>query len=111
MTSISNRLAAFSSGGINPVTAIFFMFFLYAAPGVRMGALSHLQVIHIATHKSIREGQNSPAHQPIELDSLFRAMPKIKRADVLQCGYAVIEKDNAQVTLISCRSEVQFACA
>jgi len=42
-----------------------------------MGALSNLKVIHIATHDSIGEGQNGPTHQPVELDSLFRAMPNM----------------------------------
>jgi dihydroxyacetone synthase len=77
MASISNGLAAYSPGGILPVTATFFMFYLYAAAGVRMGALSNLQVIHIATHDSIGEGQNGMTHQPVELDSLFRAMPTL----------------------------------
>ena len=42
-----------------------------------MGALSNLQVIHIATHDSFAEGQNGPTHQPVELDSLYRAMPNL----------------------------------
>lgn len=42
-----------------------------------MGALSDLQAIHIATHDSFGEGQNGPTHQPVELDSLYRAMPNI----------------------------------
>lgn len=42
-----------------------------------MGALSHLQVIHFATHDSFAEGQNGPTHQPVELDSLYRAMPNL----------------------------------
>lgn len=42
-----------------------------------MGALSKLPVIHIATHDSFAEGQNGPTHQPVELDSLFRAMPNL----------------------------------
>jgi dihydroxyacetone synthase len=77
MASVSNGIAAYSLGGLIPVTATFFMFYLYAAPGVRMGALSNLQVIHVATHDSIGEGQNGPTHQPVELDSLFRAMPEL----------------------------------
>lgn len=77
MASISNGLAAYSPGTIIPITATFFMFYLYAAPGVRMGALSHLKVIHVATHDSIGEGQNGPTHQPVELDSLYRAMPHL----------------------------------
>jgi len=43
-----------------------------------MGALSHLQVIHFATHDSFAEGQNGPTHQPVELDSLYRAMPNLQ---------------------------------
>lgn len=49
-----------------------------AAPGVRMGALSDLPVIHCATHDSFAEGQNGPTHQPVEVDSLYRAMPNLQ---------------------------------
>ncbi|KAK3669296.1 hypothetical protein LTR78_010834 [Recurvomyces mirabilis] len=77
MASISNGIAAYHPGSFIPITATFFMFYLYAAAGVRMGALSNLKVIHIATHDSIGEGQNGPTHQPVELDSLFRAMPNM----------------------------------
>lgn len=42
-----------------------------------MGALSHLQAIHFATHDSFAEGQNGPTHQPVEVDSLYRAMPNL----------------------------------
>lgn len=42
-----------------------------------MGALSHLQTIHLATHDSFAEGQNGPTHQPVEVDSLYRAMPNL----------------------------------
>ncbi|KAL5343030.1 Transketolase, thiamine diphosphate binding domain-containing protein [Aspergillus crustosus] len=77
MAGIANGLAAYSPGTFLPITATFFMFYLYAAPAVRMGALSHLRVIHIATHDSIGEGQNGPTHQPVELDSLYRAMPNL----------------------------------
>lgn len=77
MASIANGMAAYAPGTFLPITATFFMFYIYAAPGVRMGALSDLQVIHIATHDSFAEGQNGPTHQPVELDSLFRAMPNL----------------------------------
>ncbi|KAK3942517.1 putative dihydroxyacetone synthase [Diplogelasinospora grovesii] len=77
MASVSNGIAAYSPGTFLPFTATFFMFYLYAAPGVRMGALSHLPVIHFATHDSFAEGQNGPTHQPVELDSLYRAMPNL----------------------------------
>ncbi|KAI5240364.1 hypothetical protein E4T42_08410 [Aureobasidium subglaciale] len=151
MTSISNGLAAYAPGCFLPVTATFFMFYLYGAAGVRMGALSNLKVIHIATHDCIGEGQNGPTHQPVELDSLFRAMPNIQyirpgdseevigawiaaldangrpsmlslardpalsfvpntdRQKVLKGGYVIVEKEAADVTLVSCGSELQFA--
>ncbi|KUL85772.1 hypothetical protein ZTR_08486 [Talaromyces verruculosus] len=78
MASISNGIAAYAPGALIPVTATIFMFYLYAAPGVRMGALNNLQVIHVATHDSIGEGQNGPTHQPVELDSLYRTMPNLQ---------------------------------
>ncbi|WPG99834.1 Hypothetical protein R9X50_00265400 [Acrodontium crateriforme] len=75
MAAVSNGLAAFNKGTILPVTSSFFMFYLYAAPGVRMGALQGLQTIHIATHDSIGAGEDGPTHQPVELAALYRAMP------------------------------------
>ncbi|KAM0261463.1 hypothetical protein ACHAPA_009783 [Fusarium lateritium] len=77
MAAVSNGIAAYNPDTFLPFTATFFMFYLYAAPGVRMGALSHLPVIHVATHDSFAEGQNGPTHQPVELDSLYRAMPNL----------------------------------
>lgn len=77
MCAISNGLAAFAPNTIIPVTSSFFMFYLYAAPAVRMGALQQLQVIHAATHDSIGMGEDGPTHQPIELATLFRAMPNL----------------------------------
>lgn len=75
MAALSNGLAAFSPGTILPITSTFFMFYLYAAPAVRMGALQALKVIHVATHDSIGAGEDGPTHQPVELGALFRAMP------------------------------------
>jgi dihydroxyacetone synthase len=153
MASISNGMAAYAPRTIIPITATFFMFYLYAAPGVRMGALSHLKVIHVATHDSIGEGQNGPTRQPVELDSLYRAMPHLAymrpsdaeevvgawmtalgpatkdmsviislardpaitripntdRTKVVRGGYVVVEQRDANVTLVSCGSELPFA--
>ena len=77
MAAVSNGLAAYAPNTIIPVTSTFFMFYLYAAPAVRMGALQHLQVIHVATHDSIGMGEDGPTHQPIELANLYRAMPNL----------------------------------
>ncbi|KAH7359615.1 transketolase [Pyrenochaeta sp. MPI-SDFR-AT-0127] len=77
MCAISNGLAAFNKGTFLPITSSFFMFYLYAAPAVRMGALQGLQQIHIATHDSIGTGEDGPTHQPIALAALYRAMPNL----------------------------------
>ena len=77
MAAISNGLAAYAPNTIIPITSSFFMFYLYAAPAVRMGALQELQIIHVATHDSIGMGEDGPTHQPIELAALYRAMPNL----------------------------------
>lgn len=77
MTSIANGLAAYHPHLFFPVTSSFFMFYIYAAAGVRMGALQGLHQIHIATHDSIGTGEDGPTHQPIALASLYRAMPNL----------------------------------
>lgn len=77
MAAIANGLAAYNRGTFLPVTSSFFMFYLYAAPAVRMGALQRLQVIHAATHDSIGAGEDGPTHQPVELAALYRAMPNL----------------------------------
>lgn len=77
MCAIANGLAAFNRGTFLPVTSTFFMFYLYAAPAVRMGALQRLPVLHVATHDSIGAGEDGPTHQPVELAALFRSMPNL----------------------------------
>lgn len=77
MAGIANGLAAFARGTFLPVTSSFFMFYLYAAPAVRMGALQRLHVLHVATHDSIGAGEDGPTHQPVELAVLFRSMPNL----------------------------------
>lgn len=77
MAAVANGIAAFNPGTFIPVTSTFFMFYLYAAPAVRYGALSKLKVIHVATHDSIGMGEDGPTHQPIALASLYRAMPNL----------------------------------
>ena len=75
MASIANGLSAYNPGTIIPITSSFFMFYIYNAAGIRMGALQRFHQIHIATHDSIGTGEDGPTHQPIELAALYRAMP------------------------------------
>ncbi|EKM55721.1 uncharacterized protein PHACADRAFT_209241 [Phanerochaete carnosa HHB-10118-sp] len=75
MGAIANGLAAF--GGIIPFIGTFLNFVSYAAGAVRLSALSHHQVIWVATHDSIGLGEDGPTHQPVETVAHFRAMPNI----------------------------------
>ncbi|GME68939.1 unnamed protein product [[Candida] boidinii] len=75
MCAIANGLAAFNKGTFIPITSSFYMFYLYAAPALRMAALQELKAIHIATHDSIGAGEDGPTHQPIAQSALWRAMP------------------------------------
>lgn len=115
MASMSNGMAAFNKGTILPVTSSFFMFYIYAAPGVRMGALQSLQVIHIATHDSIGTGEDGPTHQPIELAALYRAMPNflyIRPCDSEEAAGAMIAavsaKDTPSMISVARQDTVQY---
>ncbi|RPB22676.1 putative transketolase TktA [Terfezia boudieri ATCC MYA-4762] len=73
MGAIMNGLAAY--GTIIPYSGTFLNFVSYAAGAVRLSALSHHQVIWVATHDSIGLGEDGPTHQPVETLAHFRALP------------------------------------
>ncbi|RJE18649.1 Transketolase [Aspergillus sclerotialis] len=73
MAAVMNGLAAY--GTVIPASGTFLNFVSYAAGAVRLSALSHVRVIHVATHDSIGLGEDGPTHQPIETLSHFRALP------------------------------------
>jgi transketolase len=73
MGSIMNGLHAY--GGIIPFGGTFLNFVSYAAGAVRLSALSHHQVIWVATHDSIGLGEDGPTHQPVETVAWLRATP------------------------------------
>ena len=82
------------------------MFYLYAAPAVRMGALQRLQVIHAATHDSIGMGEDGPTHQPIELAALYRAMPNLQYirpgdSEETAGAWSIAIRSNSTPTIIS----------
>ncbi|RYC55526.1 hypothetical protein CHU98_g10685 [Xylaria longipes] len=115
MAAVSNGIAAYNKGTILPITSSFFMFYLYAAPGVRMGALQRLQAIHIATHDSIGTGEDGPTHQPVELAALYRAMPNllyIRPADSEETAgafiAAIFATESPSIISLSRQSLVQY---
>jgi dihydroxyacetone synthase len=85
MASIANGLAAYHPGTFLPFTATFKMFYLYAAPGVRMGALSGLKVIHVATHDSFGKSLPSPfSPQQTQPKSILTPLPQQPKAKTAQ---------------------------
>lgn len=58
MCAIANGLAAFAPGAVIPVTSSFFMFYLYAAPAVRMG-LCHFLVHCVVVRRSNTQDDRS----------------------------------------------------
>lgn len=73
MGAIMNGLHAY--GAIIPFGGTFLNFVSYAAGAVRLSALSHHQVIWVATHDSIGLGEDGPTHQPVETAAWLRATP------------------------------------
>lgn len=73
MAALANGMAAY--GGVLPYIATFLNFVGYAAGATRVGALSHLRVVYVATHDSIGLGEDGPTHQPVEMVTMLRAMP------------------------------------
>ncbi|PWN40961.1 transketolase [Ceraceosorus guamensis] len=106
MAGVANGLAAYHPNALVPVISTFFMFFLYAAPAIRMAALQRLRLIGIATHDSIGIGEDGPTHQPIGLASLFRAMPNLSlfrpadAEEVMGCWSIALSKENEGVPSI-----------
>ncbi|KAA8914090.1 hypothetical protein TRICI_002987 [Trichomonascus ciferrii] len=76
MGAILNGIAAY--GGFIPYGGTFLNFVSYAAGAVRLAALSHHQVIWVATHDSIGLGEDGPTHQPIETLAHLRAIPNLQ---------------------------------
>ncbi|WVO24458.1 transketolase [Cryptococcus decagattii] len=75
MVAAANGLAAWHKGAIVPIMSSYFIFWLYAAPSLRMAALMKLRFIAVATHDSIGVGEDGPTHQPIAFPLFLRTLP------------------------------------
>lgn len=147
MAAVMNGLSAY--GTIIPAGGTFLNFVSYAAGAVRLSALSHQRLIHVATHDSIGLGEDGATHQPIETLAHFRALPNcmvwrpadgnetsaayymaltskstptilaLTRQNLPQLegstlengikgGYVALEKEGADITLVSTGSEVSL---
>ncbi|WWC64906.1 transketolase [Kwoniella dejecticola CBS 10117] len=77
MVAAANGVAAWHKGAFVPIMSSYFIFWLYAAPSLRMAALMKLRFIAIATHDSIGVGEDGPTHQPIAFPTFLRALPNL----------------------------------
>ena len=65
------------NGGLIPYGGTFMTFSDYMKPGIRLAALSEVQVIYVFTHDSIGLGEDGPTHQPVEHLAGLRAIPHL----------------------------------
>ncbi len=65
------------NGGLIPFGGTFLTFSDYMRPGIRLAALSEVQVVYVFTHDSVGLGEDGPTHQPIEHLAALRAIPHL----------------------------------
>ena len=75
MAAIASGL--FQTQCITPFCGTFLTFSDYNRNGIRLAALSHLQVIYQFTHDSIFLGEDGPTHQPVEHVMSLRSIPNL----------------------------------
>ena len=89
MGAISNGIAY--CGIFEPSCATFLTFAGYMLGSIRVSALSRLQMQYIFTHDSIGVGMDGPTHQPVEMVSILRCIPRldvVRPADSEECAAA-----------------------
>ncbi len=64
-------------GGVVPFAATFYVFSDYSKPGIRLAALMEIPSLFVFTHDSIFVGEDGATHQPVEHNSMFRALPNL----------------------------------
>lgn len=75
MGAITNGICYY--GLFTPSCATFLTFAGYMLGSMRVAALSNLPVQYIFTHDSIGVGFDGPTHQPVELVSILRSIPRL----------------------------------
>ena len=75
MGAITNGIAYY--GIFEPSCATFLTFAGYMLGAIRVTALSRLPVQFVFTHDSIGVGMDGPTHQPVEMASILRCIPRL----------------------------------
>lgn len=110
MGAITNGIAY--SGIFEPSCATFLTFAGYMLGSIRVSALSRLPVQYVFTHDSVGVGMDGPTHQPVEMVSILRCIPRldvIRPADSEECASAwamALAKKDGPTALILSRQDV-----
>ena len=73
MGAICNGIAL--HGGLRIICSTFMVFSDYMRHAIRMSALMHVPVIYLLSHDSIAVGEDGSTHQPVEYNTMYRAIP------------------------------------
>ncbi len=106
MGAITNGIAY--AGIFEPSCATFLTFAGYMLGSIRVSALSRLPVQYVFTHDSVGVGMDGPTHQPVEMVSILRCIPRldvIRPADSEECAAAwamsMAKKDGPTALILS----------
>ena len=106
MGAITNGIAYY--GLFEPSCATFLTFAGYMMGSVRVAALSRLRLQYVFTHDSVGVGYDGPTHQPVELVSMLRCIPRLdvmRPADAEECAaawaHALARKDGPTALALS----------
>lgn len=106
MGAISNGIAYY--GIYEPSCATFLTFAGYMLGSIRVSALSRLPMQYVFTHDSIGVGMDGPTHQPVEMASILRCIPRLdvaRPADSEECAaawaMALAKKDGPTALILS----------
>ena len=106
MGAISNGISYY--GLFEPSCATFLTFAGYMLGSVRVAALSRLREQYVFTHDSVGVGFDGPTHQPVEMASILRTIPRldvVRPADSEECAaawaMALARKDGPTALILS----------
>lgn len=106
MGAITNGIAYY--GMFEPSCATFLTFAGYMMGSIRVAALSRLRLQYVFTHDSVGVGFDGPTHQPVELVSILRSIPRLdvmRPADSEECAgawaQALARKDGPTALILS----------
>ncbi len=106
MGAISNGISYY--GLFEPSCATFLTFAGYMLGSVRVAALSRLREQYIFTHDSVGVGFDGPTHQPVQMATILRSIPRldvVRPADSEECAaawaMALARKDGPTALILS----------